>query len=338
MNIYDFDGTIYYGDSTADFYFYCLKKHPSILKTVIPMLWAFFLYILGIKTKTQFKEKMYRFLTCVNDIDKTINDFWDTHGQNIMPYYKANHKDDDIIISASPEFLLKPICSRLGIKTLIASRVDKRTGKYDGENCHGEEKVKRLNEAVPDAVCNEFYSDSFSDAPLAGLARKAFIVRKNTLTPWDEYVPTFAEKFKKTFLSTEFLMFLIIGVINTFAGSLFAILYRSFIPDNAITFLPDSISRILNDLIAFVPGYITANVLSYFLNSICTFHDYKFGVVKYLKFLLSSLPNLIIQTVMVAIFSGVFRWPSLIVYLMAAIIGVPITFVCVKLFAFGKKK
>ncbi len=338
MNIYDFDGTVYDGDSTADFYFYCLKKYPSVLKTVIPMLWAFFLYILGIKTKTQFKEKMYRFLTCVKDIDGTINDFWNTHEKNIMDYYKKQHRDDDVIISASPEFLLKPICSRLGIKTLIASRVDKYTGKYDGENCHGEEKVKRLDEAVPNAECGEFYSDSFSDAPLAELAQKAFIVRKGKLTPWDEYVPTKAEKFKKTFLSTEFLMFLVVGVINTFASSLFATLYRCFIPNDAILFLPDGISRILNDLIAFVPGYITANILSYFLNSICTFHDFKFGVIKYLKFLLSSLPNLIIQTVMVAVFSGVFRWPSLIVYLMAAVIGVPITFVCVKLFAFGKKK
>ena len=105
MNIYDFDGTVYDGDSTADFYFYCLKKYPSVLKTVIPMLWAFFLYILGIKTKTQFKEKMYRFLTCVKDIDGTINDFWNTHEKNIMDYYKKQHRDDDVIISAETDML-----------------------------------------------------------------------------------------------------------------------------------------------------------------------------------------------------------------------------------------
>ena len=29
---------------------------------------------------------------------------------------RTDKKDDDIIISASPEFLLKPICERLGIK------------------------------------------------------------------------------------------------------------------------------------------------------------------------------------------------------------------------------
>ena len=31
MNVYDFDGTIYDGDSTLDFWYFCLKKHPQIL-------------------------------------------------------------------------------------------------------------------------------------------------------------------------------------------------------------------------------------------------------------------------------------------------------------------
>ena len=30
MNVYDFDKTIYYGDSTADFYLFCLKRHKKI--------------------------------------------------------------------------------------------------------------------------------------------------------------------------------------------------------------------------------------------------------------------------------------------------------------------
>ncbi len=68
---------------------------------------------------------------------------------------------------------MKPICERLGIKNLMASKVDKHTGLYDGENCWGEEKVKRLYEKFPNAKCEEFYSDSLSDTPLAELADKA---------------------------------------------------------------------------------------------------------------------------------------------------------------------
>ena len=121
MNIYDFDETIYDSDSTKDFYFYCLKKYPKILLSVPIMAWTFFLYILGVKTKTQFKEKMYRFLTYVPDIDSALNDFWNVNEHKVKSWYKDRQKDDDIIISASPEFLLKLICERLGIKNLMAS-------------------------------------------------------------------------------------------------------------------------------------------------------------------------------------------------------------------------
>ena len=134
MNIYDFDKTIYDGDSTAAFIKYCIRRFPKTYITLIPTAWAFLLYIIGIYSKTQFKERMYRFLRYVPDIDNVLEDFWDSHEGNILDYYKAQQKEDDIIISASPEFLLEPICRRTGIKNLIASRVDRFSGKYTGEN------------------------------------------------------------------------------------------------------------------------------------------------------------------------------------------------------------
>lgn len=72
-------------------------------------------------TKTDFKEKMYRFLTYC-DTEKDVNDFWKEYIGNIKPFYLKQKKDDDVIISASPEFLLKPVCKRLKIKTLWHQR------------------------------------------------------------------------------------------------------------------------------------------------------------------------------------------------------------------------
>lgn len=210
MNIYDFDDTIYSGDSTRDFYFYCLKRFPKILRGVPKMAGAFFLFVCGMRTKTQFKEKMYGFLKYVSDIDTVISDFWDTHQKNIKKWYRNRQRGDDIIISASPEFLLKPVCERIGIKNLIASRVDKRTGIYTGENCHGEEKVRRFIEQYSIEIeqrwlhttenagkrekqpfdgfdIDEFYSDSLSDTPLARMAKKAWIIRGEELVKWDKY-------------------------------------------------------------------------------------------------------------------------------------------------------
>ena len=94
-------------------------------------------------------------------------------------------KTDDVIISASPEFLLSPVCKKLGLKYLIASRVDKNTGKYNGINCHGKEKVRRFYEEFGETDVEEFYSDSYSDTPMAEIANKAFMVKKDEITPWD---------------------------------------------------------------------------------------------------------------------------------------------------------
>lgn len=317
LNIYDFDDTIYRGDSTKDFYFFCLKKFPKMVLEVPLTLWAFLMYVLGVITKTKFKETMYRFLRHVDDIDSVLNEFWDKHEVNVKAWYLENKKEDDIIISASPEFLLEVICRRIGIKHLIASRVDKYTGVYTGDNCWGDEKVKRLYSVFPEAVCGEFYSDSLSDTPLAEIAHTAKIVRGDNFIDWNEYKPSKL----KMFLSREFLSFLIIGGINTISNILFSTIYSVFIP---------------NTTAAFFPGYITANVVSYLLNSKLTFNQ-SLGFVKFIKFFISYIPNFIIQTVIVWLFDRFIHGPSIIAYAVAAVIGVPVTFVFMKIFTFRKK-
>ena len=323
MNIYDFDKTIYDGDSTVAFIGYCAKRYKKTFITLLPTAWAFLLYSIDIYTKTQFKEIMYRFLQYIPDIDSALKDFWDTHEKNILDYYKKQMHPDDIIISASPEFLLEPICRRLGIERLIASKVDKHTGKYEGENCWGEEKVLRLYEKYGVAECDNFYSDSYSDTPLANIADKAYIVRQNTLSPWEEYRPTRAEKFKKTFLSKEFIKFVGVGVACTLFNVVFSAIYRLFIPDTVL---------------AFLPGYVTANVVSYLLNSFITFKE-QLTLLRYIKYFISYIPNFIIQTVLVFAYTELFPLsPDIWAYIAAAVIGVPVTFVIMKIFTFKKEK
>ena len=184
MNVYDFDKTIYDGDSTADFYLFSLGRHKKIL-TLAPSLFGAFVrfYVFKKGSKTEFKEKMYLFLRCC-DTEKDVNDFWETHIQKIKAFYLAQQREDDVIISASPLFLLQPVCERLGIRCLMASNVDPHTGAYDGVNCHGEEKVRRFREVFGDSGIDEFYSDSYSDTPLAKLAEKAYIVKGEQLSEW----------------------------------------------------------------------------------------------------------------------------------------------------------
>ena len=68
---------------------------------------------------------------------------------------------------------------------LMASRVDSKTGKYTGKNCWGPEKPIRLKDQMGIVSCDNFYSDSYSDQPLAEIADKAWIVEKDgRITDW----------------------------------------------------------------------------------------------------------------------------------------------------------
>ncbi|MEG1932680.1 MAG: haloacid dehalogenase-like hydrolase, partial [Pygmaiobacter sp.] len=173
------------GDSTRAFYFYCVKKQPMLLRYLPRQLAGAALYLLHFVSKTQFKEQFYSFLRGVRGTNAMLAAFWRDSENRIEPWYRAQCEPEDLVISASPEFLLTPICAQLGIRPPIASRVDPLTGRYEGENCKGAEKVLRYRAAFQNEVIEEFYSDSHSDAPLAQLAKQSFLVYKGSLMPWN---------------------------------------------------------------------------------------------------------------------------------------------------------
>lgn len=184
MNVYDFDKTIYAGDSTIDFYMYCLRKHPIILILFPKQIIGLLGYKLKIIEKTKCKECFFCFVKILKNVDLDIECFWDEHQYKIKKWYYEIRQDTDVVISASPYFLLNGICSKIGVAKLLASNVDKKTGMFLGANCYGEEKVKRFYEEYPNQKIERFYSDSCSDSPLANIANQSFIVKKNKLIPW----------------------------------------------------------------------------------------------------------------------------------------------------------
>jgi hypothetical protein len=144
-----------------------------------------FRYIINKTTKTELKQRFFLFLRDVADIDAELKCFWDAHIGNVYEWYINARRCDDVIISASPDFLLRPACDRLSIRALIASPVDKYTGIYAGFNCDGEEKVMRFKRQFPDSTVDRFYSDSDSDLPMALLAREAYKIKGGKVYKWD---------------------------------------------------------------------------------------------------------------------------------------------------------
>ena len=184
MDVYDFDKTLYDGDSTAHFLRFCLAHHPRIA-TTLPRtgIAAFACLKLHKIEKTQFKSILYRFLRLIPDIDKEVYLFWAAHERGIGG--PCSPQQGDLVISAGPEFLLKDVCARRGLE-LIASQVDPHTGRVLGPNCSEEEKVVRLRERYPEATIERFFSDSHKDDPLARIAEQAFMVSipRNSIEPW----------------------------------------------------------------------------------------------------------------------------------------------------------
>lgn len=175
--IYDFDKTIYSKETSMAFMFFFLKRHRYLIPKFILNLTIILFNIKDLKKVKNIFFSIFKGM----DIENDINLFWEKEIKNIYPYFfeeiKENRKDADllILISASPDFLLKPIYKKLGFDILISTKYSNFT--LIGKNCKKNEKLKRLNELGSfDVLC--FYSDSLSDLPLFNIAKKKISINK----------------------------------------------------------------------------------------------------------------------------------------------------------------
>lgn len=184
MNVYDFDGTIYDGDSSVDFYLFCIKKCPTSLASAPTQAKGFLLYALKKIDKTKLKEHFFSYLTNIDDVNLVVQDFWNANECKIKEWYLKQKREDDVIISASPGFLLEPVLASIGVTNLIASDVDIHSGKFASKNCHDKMKPIYFREKYPRATIDNFYSDSLSDEPMAKIAKHAYLVKRNEIVEW----------------------------------------------------------------------------------------------------------------------------------------------------------
>lgn len=181
MTGYDFDKTIYAKDSSVGFFFYMLFSRPYLLIFSPWFIVNYILYGLKIIKKKKFKELMFFFVPWHKNIERIVNKFWSHNANKIQNWYTKQKKEDDIIISASPLFIIKPALDMLNIKNFIATDYNIKTGKISGENCYGEAKRTAFKKQFTNIKLDAFYSDSLSDKPMFELSEKAYLVKKGKL-------------------------------------------------------------------------------------------------------------------------------------------------------------
>ena len=120
----------------------------------------------------------------------------DTGKPELIDKHRAQ-KDELVIITATNDFITRPIADKLNISTLIATQAEivakQYTGKVTGTPCFQHGKVTRLQEWMNDKSCSLndswFYSDSINDLPLLSLVSNPVAV-----TP-DDKLRTHAKKY-----------------------------------------------------------------------------------------------------------------------------------------------
>lgn len=200
MNVYDFDKTIFVGDTEDRFFDFMFKQKG--FRHFKP-IWHFYntLNKLGLMRKTRSRELQYGFLKKVDDIDAQIKAYWEEMEQYMMPWYDTVKRPDDVIASGTPRFILEPIVKKLGIGGLVATEMDVKTGKIDGDFAVGEYKVVNFKNQYGLDCIDDFYSDAWSDHFLAEYAKHAYIVHEDqTCDDWNEWFAAHPEeKNKKQF-------------------------------------------------------------------------------------------------------------------------------------------
>lgn len=194
--VYDFDGTVYDGDSVVDFWKFIITRNMKTILFFPFQIITFLLWKLRAITTGRFKEAFLSFLSTVSKskLDRLVSIFWDKNVKKIYPAVQSQIAQDRkagiflICISASPDFLLKNIVYDIGFQHLICTEftaTDKKLNKLKTPNCKGIEKVNRLfdwvhREGITIDI-TKTVSDSLTDKPLYDISKKKYRAVNGTL-------------------------------------------------------------------------------------------------------------------------------------------------------------
>lgn len=181
MKVFDFDNTIYRGESSVDFAFYMIKHNKRIIRYIPTILFSLLGYKLCWLSKQKLEDIINDFFAGVLDGTESpgefVDPFWQTHADKLNQKILALIDPDDVIISASPIFLLDGIRDQIKTDKIVGTEVDIAQKKITWFN-FGDNKVKRYKELYGNQKIDAFYTDSYNDKDMMAIAREVYIVKK----------------------------------------------------------------------------------------------------------------------------------------------------------------
>jgi phosphatidylglycerophosphatase C len=188
LALFDFDGTITHTDTFTGFLKYSSSKRRKVVGNALlalPLLG----YRMGWVTGTRLRSQASRVAFTQRTLD-SVREQGDTYAREVIPKLLrpdaierlAWHRcrgDRVVVVSASLDVYLKPWCDQQDyalLCTALEARNGRLTGRYDGADCAGAEKARRVRAAysLGDFETVYAYGDSHEDQALLGLAHERY--------------------------------------------------------------------------------------------------------------------------------------------------------------------
>lgn len=196
LALFDFDGTLYPHDSFTGFIFHALRKRHIVKRgmQILPWIQA---YYLNFYPAHRMRPKLYASMFKNSDAEEILQLAQD-YAQQLI--FKLNPKlleqlkqhqqlgHEVVLVSASLDLYLKPVCSYLNID-LICSEVEikagKLTGFYQTPDCSNTQKKIRILEKynLDDYAEIYAYGNSEEDLGMLSLAQYIYMVGTDKLPP-----------------------------------------------------------------------------------------------------------------------------------------------------------
>ena len=184
MKVFDFDNTIYLGESSVDFIMLMMKYNKRIIFHLPRIFITLIKYKMCLINKDKLEALINKYLKLMivekGTILNLVDDFWQTHENNLNPDMLKLINKEDVIITAGPNFLINGIKDKLKTKNIISTEVDLDKMEITNFN-FGSAKVESYKSKYNNKEIEAFYTDLYHDKPLMDLAKKAYLVKKGKI-------------------------------------------------------------------------------------------------------------------------------------------------------------
>ena len=197
MKAFDFDNTIYRGESSIDLAVYMIRNNKKII-LYLPMIFKNLVkYKLCMIGREEMEIILNDFCQAVmgdkDEVPEIIDRFWQTHTHKLNRRILKLISPEDIIITAGPDILINGIRDSLHTDHIISSEVDLNSGRFTYLNFK-DNKVRRFKELYGDTPIDVFYTDSYNDRALMEISDRVFLVKKGV--PLKQIKPVKKRKFR----------------------------------------------------------------------------------------------------------------------------------------------